>query len=72
MNAGWYPVLQARLYDALGGASGLVLTVGTLFPLYAVLPLAVAVIAERWGLTAALWPLLLAPAALLVLVPRRR
>ena len=39
MNAGWYPVLQARLYDALGGASGLVLTVGTLFPLYAVLPL---------------------------------
>ena len=72
MNAGWYPVLQARLYDALGGASGLVLTVGTLFPLYAVLPLAVAAIAERWGLTAALWPLLLAPAALLVLVPRRR
>ena len=33
-------MLQARLYDALGGASGLVLTVGTLFPLYAVLPLA--------------------------------
>ena len=27
VNAGWYPVLQARLYDALGGASSLVLTV---------------------------------------------
>jgi FSR family fosmidomycin resistance protein-like MFS transporter len=72
VNAGWYPVLQARLYDTLGGASGLVLTAGTLFPLYAVLPLAVAAIAERWGLAAALWPLLLASAALLALVPRRR
>ena len=28
VNAGWYPVLQARLYDALGGSSSLVLTVG--------------------------------------------
>src|SRR5439155_24959405 len=33
LNAGWYPVLKARLYEALHGASGLVLTVGTLFPL---------------------------------------
>jgi FSR family fosmidomycin resistance protein-like MFS transporter len=72
VNAGWYPVLQARLYDALGGASALVLTVTTLFPLYAVLPIAIAAVAERWGLSAALWPLLAAPVALLALVPRRR
>jgi FSR family fosmidomycin resistance protein-like MFS transporter len=72
VNAGWYPVLQARLYDALGGASALVLTVSTLFPLYAVLPVATAAAAERWGLSAALWPLLAAPVALLALVPRRR
>ena len=71
-NAGWYPVLQARLYGALGGASSLVLTVSTLFPLNAVLPLAVAACAQRWGLAAALWPLLAAPLALLALVPRRR
>jgi FSR family fosmidomycin resistance protein-like MFS transporter len=71
-NAGWYPVLQARLYDALGPASGLALTVGALFPLNAVLPLAIAGIAERWGLDVALVPLLAAPLALLVLVPRRR
>jgi FSR family fosmidomycin resistance protein-like MFS transporter len=70
VNAGWYPVLQSRLYDALGGASGLVLTVSMLFPLYAVLPIGIAAVAERWGLTAALWPLLAAPAALLALVPR--
>jgi MFS transporter, FSR family, fosmidomycin resistance protein len=71
VNAGWYPVLQARLYDALDGQSGLVLTAGALFPLNAVLPLGIAVLAERWGLEAALWPLLAAPLALLLLVPRK-
>jgi hypothetical protein len=70
VNAGWYPVLQARLYSALGDASGLALTVGALFPLNAVLPLAIAAIAERWGLAVALWPLLAAPLALLVLTRR--
>jgi FSR family fosmidomycin resistance protein-like MFS transporter len=72
VNAGWYPVLQARLYDALAGHSGLVLTVGALFPLNAVLPLGIAALAERWGLGAAMWSLLAAPLALLLLVPRRR
>ena len=71
VNAGWYPVLQARLYGALEGKSGLVLTVGALFPLNAVLPLGIALLAERWGLDAALWPLLAAPLALILLVPRR-
>jgi FSR family fosmidomycin resistance protein-like MFS transporter len=66
VNAGWYPVLQARLYAALGEASGLALTVGALFPLNAVLPLAIAALAERWGLDVALWPLLAAPLALLL------
>jgi FSR family fosmidomycin resistance protein-like MFS transporter len=70
VNAGWYSVLQARLYGALGGNSGLVLTVGALFPLNAVLPLAVAALAERWGIDVALWPLLAAPVALLCLTRR--
>jgi FSR family fosmidomycin resistance protein-like MFS transporter len=72
VNAGWYPVLQARLYDALGDASGLALTVGALFPLNAVLPLGIAAVAEQFGLAVAFWPLLAAPVALLLLVPRRR
>ena len=71
VNAGWYPVLQARLYDALGGSSSLVLTVGVLFPLDALLPLAIATLAGSFGLGVALWPLLAAPVALLVLVPRQ-
>jgi FSR family fosmidomycin resistance protein-like MFS transporter len=71
VNAGWYPILQARLYDALGGSSSLVLTVGILVPLDAVLPLVIATLAGQFGLGIALWPLLLAPVALLALVPRR-
>ncbi len=47
------------------------LTVGILVPLDAVLPLVIAALAGRFGLGIALWPLLLAPAALLALVPRR-
>ncbi len=70
VNAGWYPVLQARLYGTLEGKSGLVLTVGALFPLNAVLPLGIALLAERWGLEVALWPLLAAPLALILLLPR--
>ena len=70
-GAGWYSVLQARLYGALAGGSGLVLVVGALFPLNAILPLAIAALAERWGLDAALWLLAAAPLALLALVPGR-
>jgi MFS transporter, FSR family, fosmidomycin resistance protein len=70
LNAGWYPVLKARLYGTLGGASGLALTVGALFPLDAVLPIAIAGLAQQWGLGTALWLLLAAPVALLTLVPR--
>jgi FSR family fosmidomycin resistance protein-like MFS transporter len=72
VNAGWYPVLKARLYGALDGQSGLVLTVGALFPLNVLLPLGIAAAAELWGLEVALWPLLVAPLALLLLVPRDR
>ena len=71
VNAGWYSVLQARLYGALDGKSGLVLTAGALFPLNAVLPLGIAASADRWGLDVALWPLLAAPLALILLVPRK-
>ena len=70
VNAGWYSVLQARLYGSLDGKSGLVLTAGALFPLNAVLPLGIALLAERWGLEAALWPLLAAPVALILFLPR--
>ncbi len=71
-TAGWYPVLQARVYAQLPGQSGTALAITNLFHLPATaIPLALGLAAEQWGLQTALWLLLAAPAALLLLVPRR-
>lgn len=71
LNAGWYAVPQAGLYSEMPGASGTAVAVadvasfvGTLFPL------AIGLLAQRAGLQAALWTLLLGPLALLTLLPR--
>lgn len=72
VRAGWYPVLKARLYRELPGRSGMVLTLtGVMSPLGSAAPVAVGLLAGRAGLGAALWLLLLAPAALLLLLPSR-
>ena len=71
-TAGWYSIPKARLYAALPGQSGAALTLGGLAGLIrAAAPLALGLAAERYGLGAAMWILLAAPAALLVLLPRR-
>lgn len=71
VTAGWYPVLKARLYAELPGRSGVALALGGLTaPVSALPPLAVGALASVVGLGGALWLLLLAPAALLALVPR--
>lgn len=73
VTAGWYPILKARLYGELPGRSGTAMTLGSLMgPLGSAAPLAVGFLADRAGLDAALWLLLLGPAALLALVPRRQ
>ncbi|WP_420593773.1 MFS transporter [Deinococcus sp.] len=66
LNAGWYAILQARLYASLPGRSGVALALGNLAGLLGGLaPLLLGVVAERFGLTAALWLLMLGPLALL-------
>lgn len=71
-NAGWYAILQAQLYSAMPGQSGTVLAVENIFGLAAsLLPLAIGLLAEQFGLDAAMWFLLLGPIALLVGLPRR-
>jgi|GEM_PF-119337 len=71
-NAGWYAILQARLYTALPGQSGVALAVKNVSGLAAgLIPLALGLIAQRFGLETALWLLLLGPVALLVGLPRR-
>jgi FSR family fosmidomycin resistance protein-like MFS transporter len=66
-NAGWYSILKARLYAAMPGQSGTVLTVGNVFGLFGqFVPLGLGLIAEQAGLNVAMWFLLLGPAALLI------
>jgi MFS transporter, FSR family, fosmidomycin resistance protein len=73
VRAGWYAVLQARLYAALPGQSGLVLAVGTVAgALGALIPAGVGALAQAVGLPAAMWTLLAAPVALLIGLPRER
>ncbi|HEX2267525.1 MAG TPA: MFS transporter [Actinomycetota bacterium] len=71
VTAGWYTVPNARLYDALPGRSGTAVALTSASDLVgALLPLSVALVAGRAGLGLALWICLLAPVALLILVPR--
>jgi FSR family fosmidomycin resistance protein-like MFS transporter len=73
VNAGWYPILKARLYAELPGRSGAAMALASLTaPLAAFPPLAVGALAALYGLDAALWLLLIAPAALLLLLPREK
>jgi len=71
-NAGWYSILQARLYSAMPGQSGTVMTVGNIFGLVGgLLPLVLGLVAQRFTLGVTMWLLLLGPVALMVGIPRR-
>ena len=67
LRAGSYAILKARLFSALPGQSGAALSLSSLSGLLgSVPPLLIGLLAERFGLGAALWLVLLAPLALLV------
>jgi FSR family fosmidomycin resistance protein-like MFS transporter len=71
-TAGWYSIPKARLYEALSGQSGAALTLGSVAGLIAgTFPLAIGLVAERYGIDVALWLLVSGPAALVLGVPRR-
>lgn len=71
-TAGWYSIPKARLYDALTGQSGAALTLGSIAGLIAgTFPLAIGLVAQRYGIDVALWFLLAGPVVLLLGVPRR-
>jgi FSR family fosmidomycin resistance protein-like MFS transporter len=71
LNAGWYPVLQARLYAELSERSGTAMAVGTIFGTgAAILPFLAGQVAQRAGLHVALWLLLAGPIVLLIGTPR--
>lgn len=71
-NAGWYAILQGRLYSAMPGQSGAVMAVGNVVGLFgSFIPLGIGLLAQQFGLGAALWVILAAPIALLIGLPRR-
>ncbi|GMA16946.1 MFS transporter [Deinococcus metallilatus] len=73
LNAGWYAVLQARLYASLPERSGTVMALGSVAGMVGgAVPLLLGAVAERFGLETALWCLLAGPLALLVGLPRLR
>jgi MFS transporter, FSR family, fosmidomycin resistance protein len=70
LRAGWYAILQARLYAALPGQSGIAVAVSTFAGLAGgLIPLGLGALAEAAGLHTAMWVLMAAPLALLVGLP---
>jgi len=67
LNSGWYSILQGRLYTAMPGQSGTVMTLNNLAGLVGgLMPLALGWVAQEYGLSQTMWMLLAAPIALLI------
>ena len=72
IRAGWYAIPKGRLYTELAGLSGTAIALADLSDLVGRLaPVGIGVIAQRFGLGTAMWALMIAPAALLLGLPRR-
>lgn len=71
-NSGWYSILQGQLYSAMPGQSGAVLAVSNVFGIVgSLVPLAMGLLAEQFGLGNAMWFMLIGPVALLIGIPRK-
>jgi MFS transporter, FSR family, fosmidomycin resistance protein len=67
LNAGWYSILQGRLYTAMPGQSGTVMTLNNLAGFVGGLaPFVLGWVAQQYGLQQTMWMLLIAPIALLL------
>jgi len=72
-NSGWYAILQGRLYLAIPGQSGTVMSIGALTgAMGKLIPIALGWAAQQFGLSVALWFLLLGPLSLLIGLPRHQ
>jgi FSR family fosmidomycin resistance protein-like MFS transporter len=71
-NAGWYSILQARLYAEIPDRSGTVMVLGSALGIFAgLIPVLLGWAAQQFGLNATMWLLLLGPVVLLLGIPRR-
>jgi MFS transporter, FSR family, fosmidomycin resistance protein len=72
-NAGWYAILQGKLYSEMPGQSGTVTTISNVTGLIgSLIPLGLGIAAEHWGIGAAMWLLLAGPIAMVIGLPRRK
>jgi FSR family fosmidomycin resistance protein-like MFS transporter len=70
-TAGWYAIIAGKIYAALPGQSGIVVTVTSLGSAAGlVVPFIVGCVADGFGLQWAMWLLALGPIALIVGLPR--
>ena len=71
-NAGWYAILKARLFESMHGQSGAALTLDNVSGLIGkLIPFGIGLVAQAYGLGAAMWLLLAGPITLLIGLPRR-
>lgn len=66
-NSGWYAILQGQFYSALPGQGGTVMALGNIGNVIGSLfPVAIGILAERYGLHTAMWFMLLGPVVLII------
>jgi FSR family fosmidomycin resistance protein-like MFS transporter len=70
-NAGWYAILQGRLYSVMPGQSGSVMAISNVSGLFGgLIPLGLGIIAQQFGLHIAMWLFMAGPIALMIGLPR--
>ncbi len=71
-NSGWYAILRANLYSTLPGRGNTVLVLDNVSGFFGrLLPFAIGLAAQTYGLGFAIWLLILGPIALLIGLPKR-
>lgn len=71
-NAGWYSILQAKLYEEMPENSGSIMALDNIVGIWSgLIPVGLGALAGAFGLEAAMWALLIAPVALLIGIPRQ-
>jgi FSR family fosmidomycin resistance protein-like MFS transporter len=70
-NSGWYAILQGRLYTSMPSQSASIMALSNVAGLLGgLLPLLIGLVADAYGLQAAMWLLLAGPIAMLLGLPR--
>jgi FSR family fosmidomycin resistance protein-like MFS transporter len=71
-NSGWYSILKGQLYSEIQGQSAAMLVLDNTAAIFGkLIPLAIGLAAQRFGLASTMWLLLAGPIALLLGLPRR-